>query len=447
MRGDESILSIVLGRSKRKLETFGMAATVLIGKQYVKMVETTRAAQPVHLDLDKAHVVFICGKRGSGKSYTMGSIAEGIADSDAKDRIAVVLLDTMGIYWTMKYPNHKPEEEHLLKGWGLEGKGFDQVKVYTPVEFHKKYKAEGRPSDEEFSLKPSELNPEDWSLAFDLPPGHRVAVFIESIILKLKDKRDNYSIQDIINFMETLDESDDIIKQTKTRFESAMKWGLFSNRATPIEALAKAGQITVIDLSCYAQMPNGWKIKALALGFISQKLFIQRMAARRAEEFSTIESTKHYILEQEAAQTGDKMPIVWIFIDEAHEFLPREGSTGASNALITLLREGRQPGIAMVMATQQPGKIHTDAMTQSDIIMAHRLTAKIDTDALGVLLQSYLRQGLDMALQNLPRVPGAALVVDDANERMFPVQMRPRMSWHGGSAPGLLKEQKKAFDF
>jgi hypothetical protein len=86
-------------------------------------------------------------------------------------------------------------------------------------------------------------------------------------------------------------------------------------------------------------------------------------------------------------------------------------------------------------------------MTQSDILLAHRLTAKVDTDALGALMQSYLRQGLDAALRGLPHRPGAALVVDDANERMFPVQMRPRNSWHGGSAPGILKEKKKGFDF
>ena len=136
------------------------------------------------------------------------------------------------------------------------------------------------------------------------------------------------------------------------------------------------------------------------------------------------------------------MPLVWMFLDEAHEFLPAVGKTGASDNLITLLREGRQPGIAMMLATQQPGKIHTDAMTQSDIIIAHHLTAKVDIDALGALMQSYLREGLDLSLKNLPRVPGAALVVDDANERMFPIQVRPRMSWHGGAAPGILKDRK-----
>jgi len=135
-------------------------------------------------------------------------------------------------------------------------------------------------------------------------------------------------------------------------------------------------------------------------------------------------------------------------IDEAHEFLPNSGKTASSDALITLLREGRQPGIALVLATQQPGKIHTDAMTQSDIILAHRLTAKIDTDALGSLLQSYLRTGLDKELANLPRVPGACIAVDDVNERMAAMRIRPRFSWHGGGAPGVLPEKKKeVFEF
>jgi len=175
------------------------------------------------------------------------------------------------------------------------------------------------------------------------------------------------------------------------------------------------------------------------------------MIVRKGEEFSSIRSAVHYIVEEESEEEAKlkalDMPIVWIMIDEAHEFLPSEGKTAASDALITLLREGRQPGVALVLATQQPGKIHTDAMTQSDILLAHRLTAKVDTDALGALLQSYLRTGLDKALADLPKVAGACLAVDDVNERMYPIRVRPRFSWHGGSAPKIIKEKKKIFEF
>ena len=63
-----------------------------------------------------------------------------------------------------------------------------------------------------------------------------------------------------------------------------------------------------------------------------------------------------------------------VVVDEAHEFMPNKGKTLATDPLVTILREGRQPGISLVLATQQPGKIHTDVMTQSDTIISHRIT-------------------------------------------------------------------------
>ncbi len=111
------------------------------------------------------------------------------------------------------------------------------------------------------------------------------------------------------------------------------------------------------------------------------------------------------------------------------------------------MREGRQPGISLILASQQPGKIHTDVMTQSDIVISHRITAKLDTDALGMLMQSYMREGLDKQLNNLPREHGAALVIDDANERIYPMRVRPRFTHHGGSSPTAIKQKSRSYDF
>jgi hypothetical protein len=120
-----------------------------------------------------------------------------------------------------------------------------------------------------------------------------------------------------------------------------------------------------------------------------------------------------------------------------------KGKTAATDAIITILREGRQPGMSLILATQQPGKIHTDVMTQSDVILSHRITAKLDTEALGMLMQSYMRDGLDKQLDNLPRVKGSAIAIDDMNERMYAMRVRPRFTWHGGQAPSAMKEEKK----
>ncbi len=436
------VYEIVLGREKKDQDKYGTEGAILLGKHYVKMGAVTSLSQPVYLDLNKAHVVFVCGKRGSGKSYCMGGIAEGISllPEKMKNKLSVILLDTMGIYWTMKYPNHRDQD--LLKEWGFEGKAID-IKIYTPIGFFKKWKEQGIPTDVPFALNPAELSPEDWNLAFELQTTDPVAVFIERAILEMKKSSSNYDLPDIVAFIDN-DKSEELrVRQAaKNRFIAVEGWGLFSPNATPLKDLAAAGQITILDLSAYAVMPSGWRIKHLVMGLVCMKLFTERMKARKEEEYAAVHQAEHYLLEETAEPKGSEMPICWVMIDEAHEFLPNTGKTASSDALITLLREGRQPGIALVMATQQPGKIHTDAMTQSDIILAHRLTAKIDTDALGSLLQSYLRTGLDKELENLPRVPGACIAVDDVNEHMYPMRIRPRLSWHGGGAPGVIEEKK-----
>jgi DNA helicase HerA-like ATPase len=436
---------IILGRHPKDKEKFGLTGSVFIGKHYVKMGRVTALAQEVYLDLNKAHVLFVAGKRGSGKSYSLGVIAEGIATlpEDFSKRLSVIMLDTMGIYWTMKYPNHK--DEQLLKEWGLEGKAIPNVKIYTPAGFYEEYKEKGIPTDESFSIAPWELGPDEWFLAFELEANDPIAVFIERTVLEMK-KKGKYSIKDIIKVIESDDKEQVHVKQAASnRFRSADEWGLFSDKATPIKDLAKGGQITVLDLSAYVVMPNGWRIKHLALGLVSQKMFIERMAARKDEEYQSITKAVHYITADD--EEKQEMPLVWLMIDEAHEFLPFEGKTSSTQPLKTLLREGRQPGVAMVMATQQPGKIHTDAMTQSDIILSHRLTAKIDTDALANLLQSYMRGAIDRQLDTLPRVAGSCIAIDDVNERLYPMKVRPRFSWHGGGAPEIITKKKNAFEF
>jgi hypothetical protein len=164
------------------------------------------------------------------------------------------------------------------------------------------------------------------------------------------------------------------------------------------------------------------------------------------EEFKSIKGSEHYSLDS-GEKEKQQDPLVWLVIDEAHEFLPKEGKTVSTDALLTILREGRQPGISLILATQQPGKIHTDVMTQADTVISHRLTAKIDVEALGMLMQSYMREGLDKQLNYLPAIKGSAVIFDDVNERLYPMRIRPRFTWHGGESPSALKEKKKVFDF
>jgi len=443
------MLTITLGRPSSDKEKFGTKGCIFLGKTYVRMGHTMSLSNEVWMDVTGAHAMLICGKRGGGKSYTMGVIAEGfgVLDDDVKSNLSIILLDTMGIYWTMKYPNHRQEE--MLKDWGIKGQPFD-VKIFTPEKFYYGYKEKGIPTDFPFAIKPSELSAQDWCQTFEIESTSPVAVFIERIIFTLKKQNPEFSMDDLIEAARNDMRAEKEVKDTaENRFLSCKEWGLFSQNGTEMKDLAMPGQITVLDVSCYVTMPGGWKIKTLVVGLVCQKLFVERMLFRKGEEFKQVHGVEHFFAEEDTSglifgkPKEEAMPLVWVVIDEAHEFLPREGTVSSSGPLITILREGRQPGISLILATQQPGKIHTDVMTQSDIVLSMRLTAKLDMDALGALAQSYMRGGLTRAMDNLPRQKGSALVLDDQNERLYSLKIRPRMSWHGGASPSAMPSEKK----
>ena len=58
-----------------------------------------------------------------------------------------------------------------------------------------------------------------------------------------------------------------------------------------------------------------------------------------------------------------------------------------------------------------------------------------------------MRESLDQQLNVLPGDQGAAIIFDDINERIYPMAVRPRLTWHGGDAPTALHEKKKIFEF
>lgn len=430
---------IIIGRSEDRRQRLGTEGTILLGKQYVKMERTTSLSNSVYLDVSTSHVVFVCGKRGSGKSYTLGVIAEGLLNmpKDLAERVSVIILDTMGVFWTMKYPNNK--DAGLLQEWGIEPRGMG-VTIYTPFGYFESFKEKGIPTDRPFSVRAHELDAYQWCETFGVSLNDAMGVMIERLLASFGEGEE-YSLKDIIRKAKAMKDFPPRVRAAvENRFVSAQGWGLFSEEGTPLAELILPGNVVVLDLSCYATLGASDRLRALVIGLLSQRMFVERMLARKNEEYADVKSGTSIFVEPKQSET----PMVWLVIDEAHEFLPAEGKTLASEPLIRILREGRQPGISLVLASQQPGKIHTDVMTQSDVVISHRITARIDIDALGTLMQSYMREGLDKYVNELPKSDGAAIVFDDMNERLYPLRVRPRMSWHGGSSPTILKEAKKS---
>jgi len=388
------------------------------------------------MDVVRSHVILISGKRGGGKSYTIGTIAEALADlgSEESANISSLIFDTMGIFWTMKYKNEKDTE--LLDEWGLEAKNVS-VKVFAPFGYFQEYKDKGVDVDYEFAIKISELDSTDWVSLFELKFTDPIAVVIESVISELKEKKKSFGFKEILNLINSVQNvSQEVKNSAMALFDAAKTWKVFDEKkGTNIRDLIKAGETSVIDLSMYASL-GAFNVRALIIGIVSKKLFNERMKSRKDEEIIAVSHGANY----DRYSVKRDMPLVWIFIDEAHEFLPRDSWTPATDALIQILREGRQPGISIVLATQQPGKIHTDAMTQSDLVISHRVTAKLDVDALNDITQSYMHSSISSKLNSLPRLKGSAIILDDNSERIYPMRIRPRFTWHGGEAPTAIKK-------
>src|SRR3989344_3409449 len=373
-------------------------------------------------------------------SYSQGVIAEGVADlpEEVKNNVAVLILDTMGIFWTMKTENRKDED--LLKEWNLESKGLD-IKIYTPKGYYQQYLEDGIPTDFPFSIKPNELDALDWCNAFGIEQFSSSGVLMHRVIKRLEGQ--NYSVKDFADAVQRDIQSDENTKnKTISLLLTANDWGLFDKGGTKIKDIIKGGQVSVLDVSCYATTPGGWGIKGLAVGLIAKKLFTERMITRKQEELDAVQKGYSYLGESGEEETESKLQMDWLVIVESHEFLPEKGKNAATDALVTILKEGRQPGISLILATQQPGKIHGDVLTQSDLIIAHKIPAKKDVDALNAMMQSYMVRGLTEAVNELPGEKGAAVILDDNSERIYPMRIRPRFSWHCGEAPSAIKSSR-----
>ncbi|MEM4625360.1 MAG: DUF87 domain-containing protein [Candidatus Pacearchaeota archaeon] len=431
---------IIIGRDESDKKRFGNKGLIRIGKGYVRMGQYISLSNPIFIDVARSHVILIAGKRGSGKSYTIGAIAEEISQLDEESRksIAPLIFDTMGIFWTMKYENEKDKE--LLEKWGLKPKKLP-IRVFAPYGYFNYYLENGIAVDEKFSIKASDLNAEDWVSIFGLNIIEPTAILLERIISRLK-KDNNYDINDIIEEIKRDPQANESeVKVLTGLFEAALTWGVFapkSESSTAITDLLKEGITTVIDLSVYSSIST-FNVRALVIGIISRKLFNERVISRKKEEVESIRRGEDYL----AYTQKRDIPLAWIFIDEAHEFLPKEGKTFATEPLVQILREGRQPGISLVLATQQPGQIHKDVMTQSDIVISHKLTSQADISALNEIMQTYLFESIKKSIDNLPNLKGSAIILDDNSERIYSIRIRPRFTWHGGEAPAAIKLQKR----
>ncbi|MGA1792737.1 MAG: helicase HerA domain-containing protein [Thermoplasmatota archaeon] len=448
---DEKSGYIVLGRSHsahRKWRRKGLLQIGAVGE--FQETGQNLFGREVFLDAAFPHIVFICGKRGSGKSYTLGIFAEELIRSAIG--VGVILVDPIGIFWSLKMENTSRSEKRSLEKWGLSPTSFPEVKVLAPGT-----DASMIPTncDGPFTIGISEMTAEDWCQVFDMDRfktqglligtaldqvryGYRA--IIDDVVVDIPGRPDIFSIGDIVQCIETsstiTSKTGGYNPQTRrsivARFNAAAGWGIFSIEGTPLRELTSPNRVTVLDIS---DTNLGDSKRSLITGIVARKVLEGRIQTARIEEHHGFDESD-----------PNMIPLTWLLIDEAHTILPHSRQTPASEALIEYAKQGRKPGCAMILATQRPASTSDEILSQVDILVGHNLALEDDMTAMRRRVPAKLPQ--EFAVSDFIRgIPvGTAIVADQkTQQRSFLIKLRPRMSHHAGSSamPKAFQEKKR----
>lgn len=374
-------------------------------------------SEMIYLDDSRSRSVLVCGKRGSGKSYTLGVIVEELLDAD--DTLTII-IDPMGIYYPMAQPNR--DQERMLWDWGLSSRGAPVLLLVpgNPELLYGGREVIGAMESRgvrfrSFRINPSDLSPDAWCQLFDLSISDVMGIALFRAVQHLARRRkEQFFIQDIISEIEMDGLVQDRTRQALlNRLEMAQTWDLFSTRYQELWEIFDPSAVNILDLSTLDPGPRGRR--NLVVDVLARDIFKRRTIARRKEELGLI----------------GELPRVWVLIDEAHQFVPSGKTTLSKEALIRWAKEGRQPGLSLVVASQQPSAIDNEVITQCDVIIAQKLTNRTDIRAINSLSQDYMGGELKTFIRKLKR-RGEAVLVDDEQEKVVLTQIRPRKSYHGG---------------
>jgi DNA helicase HerA-like ATPase len=134
---------------------------------------------------------------------------------------------------------------------------------------------------------------------------------------------------------------------------------------------------------------------------------------------------------------------VFIFVEEAHRFIPAQGSTHSGRMIKKIAAEGRKFGIFLVVITQRPSKIHSDALSQCNSQIIMRITNPKDQEAVAA---SSERLG-ESLLNDLPGLnTGEAVIVGEMTRAPIMARIRKRTTREGGSDIDIMGKMKDAVE-
>ena len=417
---------------------------------------------PVRYDLAHAHVLAVFGKRGSGKSYTLGSFLEGLCTRERETSIGqnprrwgVLLFDTLGIFQWADIPVTEDASQEIVRqqfavrrGWDVKTEALD-VQVWIP----QGTRTDSTPAGQrEFAIRSSDFNAADWGylLGLDIYQDRMGQLLNDAYVkVTIEGWQDGtrrhpaveaYSLDDLLTCIK-LDVELQASYQAETRravlqqLTTFKRNPLFQEQGTALGEFLQPGWLSVVVMNRMSD-----ELRLVVITALIRRIIAARIEASEDEKHVRIRPD---LTEEERqdiqARLAASIPPSWVVIDEAQNALPSERRTTATDMLIKFVREGRNYGLSFMVATQQPTALDQRILSQVDTLIAHRLTVQTDIDYVRRNLKSNLPEevvyannklSFDELMRSLD--VGQALVSNTEAERTFILDVRPRVSVHGG---------------
>lgn len=432
------------------------------GWVYLGRLAETGPLTDVRFDTDISHVIALFGKRGSGKSYTLGSLLEGLCTANAESSIAanrknsaVLLFDTLGVFQWMGMLLQEDSEKEILqeqfavrRGWKIAAEPL-ALSVWIP----KGTRTPGTPANyREFTINCSDFSAEDWGYLFGLDVYRdRMGQLLNDAYIKVTQEgwrdsarrhpsKPDYSIDDLVACVQHDAELTDTYHDETRRaivqqFKTYRRNQIFEHQGTPLRKLLTPGHMSVVVMNKMSD-----ELRLVVVSALMRRLIAARVQASEAEKHLKIQgklsSPERLALKHASEMTA---PQTWVAIDEAQNILPSERKTSATDVMVKYVREGRNYGLSFVIATQQPTAIDPRILAQVDTLLVHKLTVQGDIDYIRKNLKSNAPDevrygsgtlGFDQLIRSLD--VGQALVSNTETDRAFIMNVRPRISVHGG---------------
>jgi len=364
----------------------------------------TRKEVPVCLSIKgfRRHLAIIA-QTGAGKSYLAGVLAEELIAKGG----TIIMLD--------------PHADYVFLSRNLDGRRHDlsdRIMVFRNPASTGRYSEAEVGRVEPYEICFSDLHFDEICLISRISEHYvNIRSGLEQAIERVKRDKTIFLPRDILEQLgkvETWSEDDKIVRGAKSALKyvkrlAAMK--VFSNVTTNIDKMLKPMHLSIVDLS---------GLEDEVSDYIAYKILSE-------------------VYEKIAAGLFEYP--AFIFVEEAHQFIPSKKRTYSSILIKKIAAEGRKFGIFLVLITQRPSKIHPDALSQSNSQIIMRMTNPEDQNAVS---RSSERMSRDL-LDDLPGLNiGEAAIVGEMTRAPVMAKIRKRETQEGGSDIDIVNKLKEA---